>query len=96
MLLSNKNLILIIRSKIDSLEELRALSLMSEWKVQNYGPSILKALKNESYDDLLNHLVPLSKVKRVKKPEQQNQKQKENKPKEAKQENKAEPVSNEK
>ncbi|MBK6604279.1 MAG: HRDC domain-containing protein [Leptospiraceae bacterium] len=96
MLLSNKNLILIIRSKINSLEELRALSLMSEWKVQNYGPSILKALKNESYDDLLNHLVPLSKVKRVKKPEQQNQKQKENKPKEAKQENKAEPVSNEK
>ncbi|MBP6739997.1 MAG: HRDC domain-containing protein, partial [Leptospiraceae bacterium] len=96
MLLSNKNLILIIRSKIDSLEELRALSLMSEWKVQNYGPSILKALKNESYDDLLNHLVPLSKVKRVKKPEPQTQKPKDYKTKETKQENKAEPVSNEK
>ena len=96
MLLSNKNLILIIRSKIDSLEELRALSLMSEWKVQNYGPSILKALKNESYDDLLNHLVPLSKVKRVKKPEPQTQKPKDHKTKETKQENKAEPVSNEK
>lgn len=96
MLLSNKNLILIIRSKIDSLEELRALSLMSEWKVQNYGPSILKALKNESYDDLLNHLVPLSKVKRFKKPEPQTQKPKDHKTKETKQENKAEPVSNEK
>ena len=82
MLLSNKNLILIIRSNVQNLDDLRKLSLMSEWKVQNYGPSILKALKNENYDELLNHLTPLNRVKRIKKPELQKQKPKDNKPKE--------------
>ena len=45
MLLSNKNLILIMRSDVKTLDDLRKLSLMSEWKIQNYGPSILKAFK---------------------------------------------------
>jgi ribonuclease D len=88
MLLSNKNLILIIRSNVQNLDDLRKLSLMSEWKLQNYGLSILKALKNENYDDLLNHLVPLTRAKRVKKPEPQ--KQKDNKSKENKIEAKVE------
>jgi len=84
MLLSNKNLILIIRSNIQNLDDLRKLSLMSEWKILNYGPSILKALKNENYDELLNHLVPLNRVKRTKKPEPQKQKPNGQKPKEVK------------
>ena len=80
MLLSNKNLIQIIRSKVADLESLKSLSLMSEWKIQNYGPSILKALKNEPYDDLINTLVPLVGVKKTKKPHmQQKQKPKEQK-----------------
>ena len=79
MLLSNKNLILIMRSDVKTLDDLRKLSLMSEWKIQNYGPSILKALKNENYDELLNHLVPLTRVKRAKKPEPQKQKGKQEK-----------------
>ncbi|HMZ66964.1 MAG TPA: HRDC domain-containing protein, partial [Leptospiraceae bacterium] len=90
MLLSNKNLIQIIRSNVSTLEELRNLSLISEWKIQNYGPSILKALKNEPYDDLINPLVPLLSSRKPKKPQpHQKQKTKDQK-KEEKTEQKAE------
>ncbi|MBK8398048.1 MAG: HRDC domain-containing protein [Leptospiraceae bacterium] len=80
MLLSNKNLIQIIRSNVHTLDDLRKLSLMSEWKVINYGPSIISALKNENYEEQLNLLVPLNRVKRTKKIEHNNQKAKDNKP----------------
>jgi ribonuclease D len=66
MLPSNKQLLSIIRNSVQSLESLRSLNLMSEWKVNQYGNSIIKALNNENYDDLIQGLVPLNRPKQKK------------------------------
>ena len=54
---------------------------MSEWKIQNYGPFYFKSFKNENYDELLNHLVPLTRVKRAKSQSHKNKKGKQEKEK---------------
>lgn len=64
MLLSNKNLVAIIKTMPANLDDLRKLNLMSEWKLQNYGPSILRAMRNENYDDLLKAMVVIRRQKK--------------------------------
>jgi ribonuclease D len=67
MLLSNKQLILILQQKPTSTEDLEKLNIMSKWKIENYGQGILNALKNESYDDQIKKLVQIKKSKNKKK-----------------------------
>lgn len=63
MILSNKQLLQLIRTTPDSLETLESFSFLSKWKIQNYGPSLLKALHSEPYDDLLEPLKPIKRKK---------------------------------
>ena len=65
MLLSNKQLLLLIRNPVKTLEELEEKKLMSSWKVKNYGPSLLKALGSEPYEDLISSLHPIKKKVKV-------------------------------
>lgn len=59
MLLSNRQFLQILRTKPADLEALEKLEILSGWKVKNYGPSFLKMLKGDPYDDLINHLKPI-------------------------------------
>lgn len=59
LLPSNKQLIVILKSNPSNLEELRALKVFSDWKVDNYGPSLLAALSGLHYDSMLNRLVAI-------------------------------------
>lgn len=68
MLLSNKQLLQLIRKPPKDLEDLRAESLMSNWKVDTYGPSLLKALSNENYEELLGVLKPIKQKKKIENP----------------------------
>jgi ribonuclease D len=63
MLLSNKQFLLMIRSMPMDIECIRKLGIMSEWKIENYGQSLLRALNNEPYDDLIQNLksIPVRK-----------------------------------
>lgn len=63
MLPSNKHLITIIRANPKDLEGISSLGLMSEWKVKNYGPSILKVLTGENYDELIAGLTRVTRQK---------------------------------
>ncbi len=57
LLPSNKQLIAILKANPQNLEELRALKVFSDWKVDNYGPSLLAALQGISFDNMLGRLV---------------------------------------
>lgn len=59
MIISNRQMIQLIQNPPQNLEELEKSNIMSKWKVQNYGPSLLKALNNEPYDHLITHLKPI-------------------------------------
>ena len=63
MILSNKQLLQLIRSTPSTLEELDKFHFLSKWKVDNYGPSLLKALRSEVYDDLIEPLIPIKTKK---------------------------------
>lgn len=65
MLLSNKQFLYLIRNPKKDMEELRNEKLMSEWKLTHYGPSLLKALNNEPYEDLLKDLRPIKQKKKI-------------------------------
>ncbi|PJZ69931.1 ribonuclease D [Leptospira perolatii] len=58
---SNKMIAEIARKNARSLEDLRDLNLFSEWKILNYGPSILQAIQGRPYETTLTHLVPIKK-----------------------------------
>ncbi|EQA44715.1 3'-5' exonuclease [Leptospira broomii serovar Hurstbridge str. 5399] len=58
---SNKNIAEIAKNNPKGIEELRELGIFSEWKVQNYGPSILNALQSKPYETTLTNLVPIKK-----------------------------------
>ncbi len=66
MLPSNKQILLMIRSNVESIEDISKLNILSKWKIENYGTSILKALKNENYDQELNNLKVLQNSKKKK------------------------------
>lgn len=57
LLPSNKQLIAILKANPQNLDELKALNVFSDWKVQNYGPSLLAALQGLSFDNMLSRLV---------------------------------------
>ncbi|MCZ8341445.1 MAG: HRDC domain-containing protein [Leptospira sp.] len=57
LLPSNKQLIAVLKANPQNLEELRALKVFSDWKVDNYGPSLLAALQGISFDNMLGRLV---------------------------------------
>ena len=63
MILSNKQMIHFIRTQPKSLEDLFQSGFLSRWKVENYGPSLLKALASEPYEELLDHLKPIKTKK---------------------------------
>jgi ribonuclease D len=65
MLLSNKQLLQLIRKPPKDIEELRKENMMSNWKVDHYGNSLLKALANENYEDLLSSLRPIVAKKKI-------------------------------
>ncbi|EQA35670.1 3'-5' exonuclease [Leptospira inadai serovar Lyme str. 10] len=58
---SNKNIAEIAKKNPKGIEELRELGIFSEWKVQNYGPSIINALQSKPYETTLTNLVPIKK-----------------------------------
>lgn len=64
MLPSNKQILLMIRSNVESIEDIAKLNILSKWKLENYGKSILKAFKKENYDDDLTNLVVLQNFKK--------------------------------
>ncbi|XDD42930.1 ribonuclease D [Leptospira sp. WS60.C2] len=59
LLPSNKQLIIILRAAPKNLEELKALHVFSDWKVQNYGPSLLAAIQGLPFDSMINRLVAI-------------------------------------
>jgi ribonuclease D len=59
LLPSNKQLIVILKANPQNLVELQALNVFSEWKVENYGPSLLAALAGQNYDSMTNRLSPV-------------------------------------
>ncbi len=59
MIISNRQMLQLIQNPPKDLEELEKTNIMSKWKVQNYGPSLLKALNNEPYENLIAHLKPI-------------------------------------
>lgn len=61
MILSNKQLLVLIRDTPSSLETLEKFHFLSKWKLQNYGPSLLKALNSEPYDEFIENLIPIKK-----------------------------------
>lgn len=61
MILSNKQLLTLIRNPPQSLQELDTHHFLSEWKLIHYGKSLLKALHSEPYEELLEGLVPIKK-----------------------------------
>jgi ribonuclease D len=63
MILSNKQMIHLIRNEPKSLDDLTNSGFLSEWKVQNYGKSLLKALNDEPYDNLIKELIPITNQK---------------------------------
>lgn len=63
LLPSNKIFIEIIKSEPKNLEELQQLELISEWKVKNYGPSLLAALHGEPFQDKIPPLPPIHSKK---------------------------------
>ncbi|MCX7999179.1 MAG: HRDC domain-containing protein, partial [Leptospiraceae bacterium] len=63
MIISNRQMIQLLENPPKNLQELEKLNLMSKWKVKNYGPSLLKALNNEPYDDLIGNLKPILQQK---------------------------------
>ena len=63
MILSNKQLLTLIRNPPTTLEELDKFHFLSDWKLQNYGITLLKALHSEPYDDLLEGLIPIKRKK---------------------------------
>jgi ribonuclease D len=63
MILSNKQLLTLIRNPPTTLEELDKSHFLSDWKLQNYGITLLKALHSEPYDDLLEGLIPIKRKK---------------------------------
>jgi ribonuclease D len=65
MLLSNKQFLYLIRNPPKDLSELQKTKLMSNWKVNNYGPSLLKALNGEPYEDLIKNLRPIGQKKKL-------------------------------
>ncbi|MEM7179885.1 MAG: HRDC domain-containing protein [Spirochaetota bacterium] len=67
MLPSNKHLVAILKKQPQDLQELQAMNLMSDWKVQNYGPLFLHALQNEPYTELLKQFVVIQNAKKKKK-----------------------------
>ncbi|GBF51175.1 ribonuclease III [Leptospira ryugenii] len=59
LLPSNKQLIAILKANPQNVEELRGLKIFSDWKVENYGPSLIAALSGSNYDSLLQKLTPI-------------------------------------
>ncbi len=59
LLPSNRQLIQLIRAKVSSAEEIKALKIFSDWKSDNYSPSILAALRGENYDQMVGRLTPI-------------------------------------
>jgi len=57
LLPSNKQLIAILRANPQNIEELKALNVFSDWKVEHYGPSLLTALGGVHNDSMLSKLV---------------------------------------
>lgn len=66
MLLSNKNLISVLQKNPQNIQELENMNLMSDWKLKNYGPMLLKALKNEPYEYLLKKMTVIKGKKKKK------------------------------
>jgi ribonuclease D len=64
MLLSNKQFLHLIRNPPIDLEALKKEKFLSDWKIENYGPGFLKALKNEPYDEFIQHLKPIKQKKK--------------------------------
>lgn len=62
MVLPNKYLALIAKNRPTTLDMLRQLNIMSDWKINHYGPSIIRILQNESYDGLLSGLIEIRKT----------------------------------
>ncbi|MCB1191482.1 MAG: HRDC domain-containing protein [Leptospiraceae bacterium] len=62
MILSNKNLVTLIKSSPKNLDELRELSMMSEWKIRNYGPTLVKIIAKEPYEDTIRELPQVPQV----------------------------------
>lgn len=58
---SNKNIAEIAKKNPKSIEELRELGIFSNWKVENYGPSLLAAIQSKPYETTLSGLVPIKK-----------------------------------
>jgi len=59
LLPSNKQLIVILKANPQNLDELRSLKVFSDWKVDNYGPSLIAALSGLNYDSMINRLSPV-------------------------------------
>lgn len=59
LLPSNRQLIQLIRAKTTTVDEIKALRLFSDWKAENYSPSLLSALRGENYDQMVNRLTPI-------------------------------------
>lgn len=68
MLPSNKHLVAIINHQPQDLVALKAMNLMSDWKVENYGNLILHALNKQPYQELLKQLTPIENQKKNKRP----------------------------
>ncbi|MCC5815233.1 MAG: HRDC domain-containing protein [Leptospira sp.] len=64
LLPSGKHLIEIINRSPQNLQELGEMKILSDWKVQNYGPSILAALKGDSFEDKVPNNLPSINSKR--------------------------------
>ncbi|BDA77208.1 ribonuclease D [Leptospira kobayashii] len=79
LLPSNKQLIAILRANPQNIEELKALHVFSDWKVENYGPSLLTALGGVHNDSMLSKLVSVRSKEAflAKKRKKQNHSQKE-------------------
>jgi ribonuclease D len=81
MLPSNKQILQMIRLNISSIDELDKMNVLSKWKLENYGSSILKALNKENYDEDLTHLVVLKNSKKKNFPPKKNDPKKKDSPK---------------
>ncbi len=59
LLPSAKSFLEMIQKHPENLEDLKAMNLMSDWKVENYGPSLLAVLKGEPFEDKIPKGLPV-------------------------------------
>lgn len=64
LLPSSKQLIQILKSNITDLEGLRNLKIFSEWRVNNYGPSIVAVLNGNPFEPHIPPNLPMVNSKR--------------------------------